>query len=445
MVKVTIRCGSDMKKFFVSVGLIAAGTASLQAAYAPDQYSTSASMWSVSGTLRGFYDNNYATSPSGSQIGSFGIEFSPQISLNVPLQQTELGTRFIYGLYYYQEREHLGQNPIDQTAQLDLWLDHAFTERWQARVEDSFVVGQEPELIDPNTSVATRTDGSNVRNTGTITVHTDWTRLFSTELGYQNNFFDYQDSGATVDYAVSPPTVDASLAGLMNRIEQALWLNLQWQVQPETMFMVGGRFDLTDYTGNEPVATGYPYSNTIYYSNDRDNRSCIGYLGFQHAFLPNLTMSLQAGFQYTDSYNSPSSTPSLSPYGVLSAEYTYAPGSYVQVGFTESQNSTDVIAPDAEGRITQYEQSTTVYASLNHKLTSKLLGTIIGRWQHLVFYEGLYNNLASDYYSFGANLSYRFTAHFSGEAGYNFDDYSSQVPGSNYTRSRVYLGVSAVY
>ena len=86
--------------------------------------------------------------------GSFGFEFSPQLELNVPLQQTELGMRYIYGLYYYQDRENLGQNPIDQSHQFDLWVDHAFTERWQARVQDSFVVGQEPELIDPNTSCA---------------------------------------------------------------------------------------------------------------------------------------------------------------------------------------------------------------------------------------------------------------------------------------------------
>jgi len=98
-----------MKKLFVSVGLIAAGTASLQAAYAPDWNSTSASMWSVSGTLRGFYDDNYTTAPSGSKVGSYGLEVTPQVSLNVPLQQTELGMRYIYGLYYYQRRQDLGE------------------------------------------------------------------------------------------------------------------------------------------------------------------------------------------------------------------------------------------------------------------------------------------------------------------------------------------------
>src|SRR5690348_14051323 len=104
-----------MKKLFVSVGLIAAGTVGLQAAYAPGLDSMAASkIWSVSGTLRGFYDDNYTTAASGPNRGSFGFEVSPQLDLNVALQQTELGMRYTYGAYYYVERENLGQNPWDQ-------------------------------------------------------------------------------------------------------------------------------------------------------------------------------------------------------------------------------------------------------------------------------------------------------------------------------------------
>ena len=51
-----------MRKFFVCAGLALAGTTSLQAAYAPDSNSMETSkMWSVAGTLRGFYDSNYNT------------------------------------------------------------------------------------------------------------------------------------------------------------------------------------------------------------------------------------------------------------------------------------------------------------------------------------------------------------------------------------------------
>ena len=30
-----------------------------------------------------------------------------------------------------------------------------------------------------------------------MTLNTDWTRVFSTSLNYQNSFYDYQNSGAT--------------------------------------------------------------------------------------------------------------------------------------------------------------------------------------------------------------------------------------------------------
>jgi hypothetical protein len=239
--------------------------------------------------------------------------------------------------------------------------------------------------------------------------------------------------------------VDNSLAGLMNRIEQSVWLNLQWQVRPETMFLVGGNFGMADYTGDESIATRAPYSNYIYYSDSRNSRSYIGYLGFQHAILPNLSVNAQGGIQYTEDYNNPYGSPSTAPYAVFSAVYTYAPGCYAQVGFTESQNATDVVAPDSAGRITQDQESSTLYASINHKLTPKLLGSVIGRWQHSVYNQGLYNNQSLDYYSLGVDLSYSFTPHFSCDAGYNFDDVDSQVPGNSYSRNRVYLGVSASY
>jgi hypothetical protein len=439
-----------MKKLFVSVGLIAAGSASLQGAYAPDWNSMEASMWRASGTLRGFYDDNYATASSGAKQGSLGFEVTPQLELNIPLQQTELGMRYAYGMYYYQKRADLGQDPIDQTHQFDLWLDHAFTERWQARMQDSFVIGQEPELLDPtNTSRPTRASGNNIRNTGSLTLNTTWTRLFSTSLNYQNSFFDYQEGGITeADLAAGDP---ASLAGILNRIEQSVSLDLRWIVGRETTAFLGGSYAWVNYTGNEPIAynpIGFFLGNgpLYYYSNSRDSRSYFGYFGLQRSMLANLSFIGKAGVQYTDNYNDPLSTTSLNPYVDLSLIYTYLPGSYAQLGFTQTENATDQVALDNNtGRITLFTESSTVYTSLNHKLTPKLLGTIIGRWQHSVFSGGFYNKQANDYYNLGLNLSYTFNPHFSADVGYNFDDLVSKIPGYGYARNRVYLGVTAAY
>src|SRR6516162_5826204 len=137
-----------MKKLFVSAGLVALGAAHLHAAdeYAPDVTAMDASrIWSVSGTLRGFYDNNYTTAPTPAY--SWGWEFSPSVSLILPLQQTEIGLRYTYGLYWYQSRSRQGANPIDQTHSLNLWIDHAFSETWEAKVQDAFIYARVARLL----------------------------------------------------------------------------------------------------------------------------------------------------------------------------------------------------------------------------------------------------------------------------------------------------------
>jgi hypothetical protein len=424
-----------MKKLFVSVGLIAVGAAGLQAAYAPDASTMTASkVWSVSGTLRGFYDDNYLTSSDAK--GSSGFEFSPQFGLNLALQQTELGVRYTYGLYYYFERDN---NPYDQTHQFDLWLDHAFTERWQGRVQDTFVVGQEPELLDPNGAVR-RVEGNNIRNSANLSLNTIWTRTFSTQLGYRNTFLDYDNSGTT---EATFATEGASLAGLLNRLEHSISLDLQWGIAPNTMFFVGGTFGWTDYTGDEPIALK-PTPGEFYFSDARNSRSYFGYVGLERSMLANLSFNGRIGIQYTDNYNDPTASTSLNPYADLSLIYTYLPGSYAQFGFTQTQNATDQVGTDAS-HITLNTESSTVYASLNHKLTPKLMGTAIGRWQHSIYNGGSLNNEANDYFNLGLNLSYSFNPHFSAEAGYNFDNLQSPAAGNDYTRNRIYLGVTAAY
>jgi hypothetical protein len=454
-----------MKKIFVSLGLATAGTVGLHAAYAPDSPDNS-KMWSLSATLRGFYDDNYNTTQH--KQGSFGVEASPSFSLNMPLQQTEIGLRYTYGLYYYQQRQNSGQNPIDQTHQFDLWLDHAFTPRWEARVEDTVSVSQDPALTAVGTATPQRVNGNNIANTFTASLHTDWTREFSTALTYQNTFYDYENTGVTdVNQVGTPATfnglyyvpgtglaasVNPSYAGLLNRVEQNISLNFQWHITEETMALIGYQLGLVNFTGNELItySQAFPYINppdtvTPVYSNSRDNLSHSAYVGVQHQFLDNLTGSIQAGAQYTTYYNDPNSTSSWGPQGSASLIYTYASGSYAQIGVSESRNATDTIQVNSNGQITQDQQSTVVYASINHSLTPKLTGSVVGHYQYSIYNDGLYNSQSSEFYNLGLNLSYAFNRHFSSDVGYNFDWYTTPVQGQNYTRNRIYLGVTATY
>jgi hypothetical protein len=427
-----------MRKFFVCAGLAVAGTTSL-AAYAPDlNPMETAKLWTVSGTLRGFYDDNYNTQPSGpGKRSSFGFEVSPSVGLNVPLQQTELGLRYTYGLYYYQDRESLGENPIDQTHQLDLWVDHAFTERWSAKVQDSLAEGQEPQLLNGGTLL--RAQGDNFHNDGSITVNTQWTRLVGTDLSYQNNLYDYQNSGGNF--------INPSLAGELNRLQHDITLDVNWRLQPTLLAFIGYQFEQINYTGNEQIGIATIAPFVIYNSDNRDSRSQFVYVGGQYTPLDNLTLAANAGIQYADYYNPPAGIPStsqVSPYAKISGTYTYLPGSYVQVGFTQSRNATDVIAISGN-KATLDQESSVVYATVNHQITPQLTGNLMGQIQYATFNGGTYNGTSQTWYTLGLNLAYAFNPHVSAEVGYNFDDLTSDVPGQKYERNRVYLGVTGTY
>ncbi|HTV63888.1 MAG TPA: outer membrane beta-barrel protein [Verrucomicrobiae bacterium] len=426
-----------MKKFIVSVGLVAAGSMSLHADYSPDASDTS-KIWSLSGTLRGFYDDNYLTTTK--KEGSAGFEVSPSFMLNAPFEQSEIGIRYTYGLYYYQDRERLGLNPIDQSHEFDLWLDHAFTPRWETRFEDSVTVAQEPQLLStPGTAAAVdnRVEGNNLVNNAMVSLTTDWTELFSTKLSYANTFYDYENSGGNY---LSP-----SLSGLLDRDENLLALNFQWQATDQTMGFVGVQYGQVVFLSSETIAfdpiTGQPYD-----SSTRDNRSEYGYVGATHQFLPNLTGSIEAGVQYTSYYLDPNSSSSFGPYGSASLVYTYAPGSFAEIGATESRNATDVVAVNSAGQITLDQESTVVYGSIDHSITAKLNGSLTADYQYSTYNEGEDNDDPAQLVSIGLNLSYTFSPHLSSEIGYNFDWYHTVVAlDQNYNRNRVYLGVTATY
>jgi hypothetical protein len=438
-----------MKNLFVSAGLVAIGAAGLQTAVAD---LSDPKYWNVSATLRGFYDSNYSVNPT--QQGSYGIEFLPGVSFHVPLQQTDMGIRYNYGLYWYQQRAADGLNPYDQTHEVDLWLDHAFNERWHAKVTDTFASGQEPELLNPNPTTANavpwRINGNNLSNHGALALNTDWTRLFSTVLTYNNTWFDYANNGATVDSSGNIVPNGPTYAGLLNRIEQNIPIDFQWHIQQETTIFAGYAFSMVNYTGNEPIAVVSQTTasfNGVYYSADRDTRTQYGYLGIQQQFTPNLSMVLRAGASATDTYNDPLYPgTTISPYADLSISYTYIPGSYVQLGFTEDVSPTDVVAPNSQGQITQFSTASVVYFDVNHQFTKKLTGTAIVRAQFSNFQGGAASSSTQTDYGLGLNLTYQINQFLAVDAGYNYDYYGG-VTGfySSANRNRVYLGLIANY
>jgi len=423
-----------MKKIFVSIGL-AASAAGLSSAFAQGMEAASPKIWNVSGTLRGFYDDNY--NQSHTKQGSWGFQVSPSVSANLDLQQTDIGIRYTFGMYYYFDRANNDQKPIDYTHQADVWLDHAFSETLKLNVTDSFIVAQDPTLLKGGGAV-TRVGGNDMVNSGEITLTKDWTRQFSTAGFYGNNYILY--SGKTISSGgPSTPGSNPSQADILNRIEQNAGFDLQWQFDEETMGFVGYKFAWTQYTGDALITP-------TYYSDARNNNIHYGYVGVRHEFSPNLSGSARGGVSYVDMYNDPTgASTSTAPYANISATYTFTPGSFLEGGFTQDINATDVVAPDANGKLTQYQESSIAYLNLTHKFDSKLTGSLVGQYAHQQFKDGAYGSQADNTIGAGVSLNYQINSHLFADLGYNYDELFSDVPGRNYSRNRVYIGLGANY
>jgi hypothetical protein len=428
-----------MKKLFASAGLMAIGMASLHAdEYAPDVTAMDASrVWSISGTLRGFYDSNYTTSPQSQY--SWGFEVSPSISIIVPLQQTELGLRYTYGLYFYQARENQGANPIDQTQNLNVWIDHAFSERWEAKVQDAFIVSQDPQLTANGSAFPYRAQGNNINNIGTVSVHTEWSSLFSTDLSYQNSFVKYQND--------TPNAANPSLASYLNQLDHTIFLNLNYQYEPDLSFLIGYKFTFNQFTADQPIGT---VPGGAYFSSNLNNYSHYLYVGGTYNANKNLDATAQVGVTYVNNYNLPSFTSqdstTLLPYANLALTYTYLPGCYAQLGFTEDVGTSDAPNPSAlNNSLTTFQETSVVYGTINHKITPYLTGSVIARWQYGIYHGGASDGDGQAWYSVGVNLSYALTTYLSADAGFNYDYVTTTTALPGYHRNVTYLGLTASY
>jgi hypothetical protein len=429
-----------MKKMITSAGLVVLGAAGVQAQYAPapdlGRLQTT-KPWSVSASLRGFYDDNYVTRPSRSATGlekrdSYGIELSPSVGFNWTLPQTYIGLSYLYNLRWYEDRR---AHEADHAHQATVKVSHAFTERYKLDVSDSFVSAQEPEVIDPGTSRRLRTDGDNIRNTASATFTAGLTENLSTVLGYSNTFYDYDQEGV------------GSLSALLDRMEHLGMVNLRWQAQPSTVGILGYQYGITEYDednvlGSVFVLTPAGLALRNVGSDSRDSRSHYVYVGVDQSFSPELNGSVRVGAQFTEYENVDEDT--ISPYADGNLTYTYNPGSYVQLGVRHTRQATDIAFFDLTTP-TLDQEATTIYGSVNHKISSKLTGSLLAQFQHATFESGAVDGDTENFFLAGVNVAYAINEFLSAETGYNFDRLDSDVADRSFTRNRIYIGIRATY
>ncbi len=420
-----------MKQLLKVSGYVAIGVLGVETANAQSK------PWNVSATVRGFYDDNYATAPSNPAPGqagkqsSYGVELSPGAGFAMKRDQTDLALDYLYTMRYFENRP----NSADHAHQFDLRLDQKFgAERYAATVRDSFVIAQEATLIDPAIAATPlRSNGNNIRNFVSAKFQADLSGPLGAEFEYQNSFFDYDETGP------------GSRSALLDRMEHLAIANLRYQVQRTTIALLGYQFGVREQTSTDPLA-GIPGSPL---PNIRDSYSHYGYVGVDHYFTDRFSVHPRVGVQYTEYPNAPAgvSGNTVNPYADVSAMYGYGENSNIQVGVRHTRTQTDVafnvLVPGAG--TTLDAETTAIYANWRHEITAKLASTALIQYQRSSFHQGAAGSLTDQYVIGGLNISYAINEFLSAEAGYNYDRLHSEIANRSFTRNRIYLGVRAKY
>jgi hypothetical protein len=428
-----------MKKVISSVGLIALGTAAMQAGDAvpgirwglePQQ---SAKPWSISAAVRGFYDDNWNTGYGDVRDGTSGIQISPGISLSLPMDNTFLAASYRYDYIYYFDRD---DKNYDMAHDAELRFKHNFTEQFRFRLNDSFVVSQEPTVISEGpVNTPLRTDGNNMRNSLDTGIEYDFTELWGVGISYRNFWVDYHDSG------------DQSYSAELDRMEQYPSIDLRYRFRPTTTGVLGYQFGAVDYTNNDSLtdraANGYVAPNS------RNSYSHYYFVGVDHQFSPMFNAMVRGGAQTVDYYNQTDSDLQTSPYFDVAVTYRYQQKNTAQLGFKYTRVATDVVGFDPTApqyKVTMDAEAAYVYATLNHWITPRLMGGLLAQYQWSTYRGGAYDNTTDEFLTAGVRLEYTINKYLFADVGYLFDNLASgDIAFRAYHRNRAFIGLKATY
>ncbi len=401
-----------MNKKIITLGVAAIGVAGVQAADA-------GKVWEVTASLRGFYDDNYTTSPDQLAEESWGIEVSPGINFTLGEgTDMEFSAGYAFGMRYYEDRESDNE---DYGHELGISLDKKFSDTSVLLLSNGLVVAQEPEILNGGTPL--RIEGDNLRNTFAARYRRVLSGSTGVDIGYGNSIFDYEEQyhSALLDRSYNEVSLDVFYG------------------MAETEYYAGYRYSSTDFEGDVLQVPGLVFNPAA-----RSNHAHAGYVGARHQLDKNILANVRAGVQNVDYYDfdlMPGLIPEdeSSPYVDARMEWEYAEGSKLVAGATLARGATDLQAADQE--------ISSVYAQLLHKISGRVHGTLTGRFQDAEISGGgeRLDGKEESLLLLGASLTYAVADNIWAEVSYNYDELDSDVPYRSFERNYLSVGIGTTY
>ena len=401
-----------MNKKIITLGVAAIGVAGVQAADA-------GKVWEVTASLRGFYDDNYTTSPDELAEESWGIEVSPGINFTLGEgTDMEFSAGYAFGMRYYEDRESDNE---DYGHELGISLDKKFSDTSVLLLSNGLVVAQEPEILNGGTPL--RIEGDNLRNTFAARYRRILSGSTGVDIGYGNSIFDYEEQyhSALLDRSYNEVSLDVFYG------------------MAETEYYAGYRYSSTDFEGDVLQVPGLVFNPAA-----RSNHAHAGYVGARHQLDKNILANVRAGVQNVDYYDfdlMPGLIPEdeTSPYVDARMEWGYAEGSKLVAGASLARGATDLQAADQE--------IGSVYAQLLHKISGRVHGTLTGRFQDAEISGGgeKLDGKEESLLLLGASLTYAIADNIWAEVSYNYDELDSDVPHRSFERNYLSVGIGTTY
>ena len=403
--------------------------------------------WKIEASVKGFYDDNINTTPSGApgKTASWGMEMAPSGVVGINTGQLEAAIGYGYNMKYYENRS----NSADHRHLAGGMVAYELSPRARIEAMNFFVVGQESDVLDPSGTFTTRVNGDNMRNLAGIGGFYELTRLLSLDVGYANYFVDYDNDGFA-----------GSRSALLDRMEHRSSVELQWQPTDTTTGLVGYRFNVTDQTGDDPLAVLVGGNIT---PDSRDSRSHSPYLGVQHRFSARLSGAVRAGVQFVEFPNlarvvaaaAPAApapdTDLISPYAMANLAYSIGEGGSINMGASYDRSPTDLFALDANSAPTRDAGRAKVFSGISYQFTPRITGRVNAEFHHVKYNGGAGDDTVDLVFLGGGGLEYLIIKNASVfeevslEASYAFDRLDSDTTLRGFSRHRVYLGLNAAF
>ena len=429
-----------MKKLIYAAGVLSLGGIQVAVQAAEGEPKN----WTLGLSAQGFYDDNINTRPNGAgKIGSWGSLVTPSATYNESWDQTSLTLGASYGAYYFADTKGTLSDNWSQTANVRVGAQHTFNPRLTLDVNDNFAIFQNASQV--LLGQVGRLNGNNINNIANVNLSAELSNRFSIVVGYENDLFRYQQ---------------AQYAAYLDRIENYGKFDVRYLVTPKTVAVVGTKSGDISYDRNLGLNNPSAPPDNLLLGNPsskiKNNYSYFVYGGFDHSFTPSVIGSLRAGAQLQDFYNidgvwvAPNILTKydtqVNPYVDVNLKYGFTAGSSAVIGVIHRANPSDVAGQQIGGVFTPTLQqvSTALYTSVNHAITSKLSGSLVGSFQSSQ-YVGGYGGFVENWWSVGATASYQVVRNLAVTVSYYYDLLNSQVPGRQYDRNRVFFGLNASY